>query len=178
MLKVTLLTKEMKEQYRKLYDDNIHEMGGRSCRPNYGNTLVLLDEAGNLMSAVTFSYSIKKRQFTEMHMLTQTNLRKKGYAKLLLNAFARTVSRIPEFQGADTCIIHCETDNVEGLKYHENTAKYVGTHRDDYGSGRKEYAEFSQDISVWLNYTPVSEYEIDDVVGEKFLTRVMQFKIR
>lgn len=168
----------MKEQYRKLYDANIHELGGKPCRPNYGNTLVLLDEAGHLMSAVTFSYSLKKRQFTEMHTLTQPELRRKGYSKLLLNAFARIVSKIPEFQGADTCILHCELDNETGLKYHNATATYVGIHRDDYGSGRRDYAEFSQNINVWLNYRPVSEYEIDNVVKEKFLTRVMQFKIR
>lgn len=178
MLKVTLLTKEMKDEYKKLYDANIHAMAGRSCRPNYGNTLVLLDEKGNLMSSVAFSYSIKKKQFTQLHSLTQTHLRRKGYAKLLLNAFAKIVSEIPEFKGSNTCVICCETDNVEGLKYHENTAKYIGMHRDNYGSGRRDYAEFSQDIRVWLNYTPVSEYEIDDVVKEKFLTRVMWFKIR
>ena len=178
MLKVTILTKDMKEQYKKLYDEHLHEMGGRPCRPVYGNTLVLLDEEGKLMSAVTFSYSMKKRQFTEMHTLTQPELRRKGYSKLLLNAFAKTVSKIPEFKGADTCIVHCETDNETGIKYHETTANYVGIHRADYGSGTKDYAEFSQDISVWLNYKPVSDYEIDDVVGEKFLTRVMQFKIR
>ena len=175
MLKVTLLTKDMKKQYKRLYDAHLHEMADKPCRPNYGNTLVLLDEGGNLMSSVTFSYSMKRRQFTELHTLTQPELRRKGYSKLLLNAFAKIVSKIPEFKDAHTCIICCETDNDVGLKYHESTANYVGLHRANFGSGCRDYASFSQDIGVWLNYNIPFEYEIDDVVQEKFLTRVMHF---
>ena len=177
MLKVTLLTKDMREQYMDLYNAHLQALSKMS-RPAYDNTLVLLDGAGKIMSAVTFSYSKKKRQFTELHTLTQPDLRRRGYSKLLLNAFAKVVSRIPEFKGAYTCMVRCGVDNEAGIKYHEATANYIGIRREDYGSGKKDYAEFSQNIKVWLNYDIPFEYEIDDVVKEKFLARVMWLKIR
>ena len=69
MLKVTLLTKDMREQYMDLYNAHLQALS-KISRLAYDNTLVLLDETGKIMSAVTFSYSMKKRQFTELHTLT------------------------------------------------------------------------------------------------------------
>ena len=113
-----------------------------------------------------------------MHTMTAPEFRRMGYQKLLLNAFARTVSAIPEFKGATTCIVHCEVDNETALKFHGRTANFVGTHKENYGAGKIEYATFSQDIGVWLGYDIPVEYEIDDVVRERFLTKVLHRKIR
>lgn len=172
--KVTLLDRSMKDWFVELYNKNLKELGDESCykRIPYDNTLVLL-ENGVPVSCVTFSVSMKEKEFRELNSLTPIELRKRGYAKTLLKAFAEIVGNIPEFKDCASCRVLCLLSNVEGLKYHRRTADFVKNTTYD----GEEMALFSKKVAE-LRKLNTLDYTIDDVVYDRFLTRVMCFKVR
>ena len=172
MFDVTLLDGSTIGWYRKTWADNQKFLSQWFNSIPRDNTLVLLKD-GSPVASVRFSYSRSQDAFTELNTMTPAENRRKGYQKILLKAFATVVSEIPEISHTKTCLIHVFPENVDNMGFHSKTAEYVGPKN----IRGVKMVEFKQDIDVWRNYdTP--PFNIAKCVKDRFLTRVMQFRIR